>query len=190
MIVRSISTPDERRRRRTPREWRRGSMRPMMPRHRDLHDVGRVGAEHHQLAMGHVDDAHDAERDREADRDQHEHGAQAEAEEQRLDRGVDRSLRSMRSSALAAAALTAASASTNVPSGDCSTSAASLFRTSEPSRLESVSMAARRAAESVPSRSAIARPVSIAVWTPASVSTPCARGAARRSARRAIAACP
>ena len=54
--------------------------------HQQLHDVGRVGAEHHQLAVRHVDDAHDAERDGQADRDEHQHRAEAQAEEQRLDR--------------------------------------------------------------------------------------------------------
>ena len=54
-----------------------------------LHDVGRVGAEHHQLAVRHVDDAHDAERDGQPDGDQHEHRAEAEAEEQRFDRRVE-----------------------------------------------------------------------------------------------------
>ena len=63
----------------------------MCARHRELHDVGRVGAEHHQLAVRHVDDAHDAERDRQADGDEHEHRSEAQAEEQRLDRRVEAS---------------------------------------------------------------------------------------------------
>ena len=33
-----------------------------------LHHKGRVGPQHHHLAMGHVDDAHDTEGDREPDR--------------------------------------------------------------------------------------------------------------------------
>ena len=36
----------------------------------DLHDIGRIGAEHHHFAMRHIDDAHDAEGDRKADRRQ------------------------------------------------------------------------------------------------------------------------
>ena len=58
-------------------------------RHQRLHDVGRVGAEHHQLAVRHVDDAHHAEGDGEADRDEHQHRAEAQAEEQRLDGAVE-----------------------------------------------------------------------------------------------------
>ena len=48
------------------------SERPVLQRGRQkrLHDVGRIGAEHHHFAMRHVDDAHDAEGDREADRRQ------------------------------------------------------------------------------------------------------------------------
>ncbi len=49
-----------------------------------LDDVGGVGPQHHQLAMGHVDDPHDAEGDGEADGRQHQHRAQGEAEEQGL----------------------------------------------------------------------------------------------------------
>ena len=49
-----------------------------------LHHVGGVGAEHHQLAVRHVDDAHHAEGDGEADGREHQHRAQAQAEEQRL----------------------------------------------------------------------------------------------------------
>ena len=72
MIVRSRITPasagDEER-----RGNRHQDRRPDVVRHRELHDVGRVGAQHHQLAVRHVDDAHDAERDRQPDGDQHEH---------------------------------------------------------------------------------------------------------------------
>ena len=97
MIVRSIRTPV-----RPGDEERRGNRDENrdadVVRHRRLHDVGRVGAEHHQLAVRHVDDAHDAERDRQADGDEHEHRAEAQAEEQRLDAGVERRAhRSMRS---------------------------------------------------------------------------------------------
>ena len=44
-----------------------------------LHDEGRVGAEHHHLAVRHVDDAHDAEGDGEADRREQQHRAEREA---------------------------------------------------------------------------------------------------------------
>ena len=44
-----------------------------------LHDEGRVGAEHHHLAMRHVDDAHDAEGDGEADGGEQQHRAEREA---------------------------------------------------------------------------------------------------------------
>ena len=57
-------------------------------RHPELHDVGRVGAEHHQLAVRHVDDAHDAEGDRQPDGDQHQHGSEAEPEGRRLEHRV------------------------------------------------------------------------------------------------------
>ena len=84
MIVRSMRTPasagDEERRRN-----RDENRRADVLRHERLHDVGRVGAEHHQLAVRHVDDAHHAERDGQADGDEHEHRAEAQAEEQRFD---------------------------------------------------------------------------------------------------------
>ena len=41
-----------------------------------LHHEGRVGAEHHHLAVGHVDDAHDAEGDGEADGGEQQHRAE------------------------------------------------------------------------------------------------------------------
>ena len=71
-------------------------------RQRALDDEGRVGAEHHHLAVRHVDDAHDAEGDGQADRreQQHRSGGDAvdqvlqhvEPDEVRLDRrlGVER----------------------------------------------------------------------------------------------------
>ena len=80
----------QRRRPGTPPESRPAIDAPMWFGISVLHDVGRVGAEHHQLAVRHVDDAHDAERDRQADGDQHQHRAEAQAEEQRLDAGVER----------------------------------------------------------------------------------------------------
>ena len=43
-----------------------------------LHHEGRVGAEHHHLAMRHVDDAHHAEGDGEPDRRQQQHRAERE----------------------------------------------------------------------------------------------------------------
>jgi len=53
-------------------------------RHQELNDVGGVSTEHHQFAVRHVDDAHDAEGDGETDRDQHEDGTLAQAVNQRL----------------------------------------------------------------------------------------------------------
>ena len=47
-----------------------------------LHDVGRVGADHHQLAVRHVDDAHQAVGDRQAERDQQQDRAEADAGEE------------------------------------------------------------------------------------------------------------
>ena len=44
-----------------------------------LHDVGRVGPEHDQLAMGHVDDPHEAECDRQPHRRKQQHRAQRNA---------------------------------------------------------------------------------------------------------------
>ena len=84
MIVRSMidarDAGDEERRR-DGHEHRE----PDVVRHHELHDVGRVGAEHHQLAVRHVDDAHHAERDGEPDGDEHEHRPEAQAEKERLD---------------------------------------------------------------------------------------------------------
>ena len=57
-----------------------------MSGHRRLDDVGGVRAKHHQLAMSHVDDAHDAKRDRQPDSDQHEHRSQTQAKKQSLNR--------------------------------------------------------------------------------------------------------
>ena len=55
--------------------------RPLRQRRRQqaLHDEGRVGAEHHHFAMRHVDDAHDAEGDREADRGEQQHRRRRDA---------------------------------------------------------------------------------------------------------------
>ncbi len=41
-----------------------------------LHDKGRIGAEHHHLAMRHVDHAHDAEGDRQPGGSQQQHGTE------------------------------------------------------------------------------------------------------------------
>ena len=41
--------------------------------------------------MGHVDHAHDAERDRQADCDEHEHRSEAQAEEQHFDTFIETS---------------------------------------------------------------------------------------------------
>ena len=54
-----------------------------------LHDIGGVGAQHHQFAVRHVDDPHHAERDGKPDRGQHQHRSQAQAEEQGLDAAVE-----------------------------------------------------------------------------------------------------
>jgi hypothetical protein len=53
-------------------------------RHQQLHHVGGIGAEHHHFAVRHVDDAHDAEGDRQSDRRQHQHRTLAQPEQQRL----------------------------------------------------------------------------------------------------------
>ena len=55
-----------------------------------LHDEGRVGAEHHHLAMRHVDDAHDAEGDGEADGGEQQHRAERQPVPGVLHRGPDR----------------------------------------------------------------------------------------------------
>ena len=44
-----------------------------------LHDEGRVGSDHDHLAMGHVDDAHGAERDRETDGREQKNGTERHA---------------------------------------------------------------------------------------------------------------
>ena len=59
-----------------------------------LHDEGGVGAEHHHLAMRHVDDAHDAEGDGEADRRQQQHRAERDAVPDVLAGGPQRQRRS------------------------------------------------------------------------------------------------
>ena len=162
MIVRSMQDAGERRhekRRRNRDEDRHADM----VRASALHDVGRVGAEHHQLAVSHVDDAHDAERDRQADRDRAPAPTQAQAEEQRLDRRnrttallIDASrplsprpcarLRRFRRTRRRRFARAAPPAGCGHP---------------DSSRLESVAIASSRAAASAPSRAASARPVSI-----------------------------
>ena len=48
-------------------------------RQEELDDIGRVGAEHHHLAVRHVDDAHDAEGDGEADGGEQQHRRSGEA---------------------------------------------------------------------------------------------------------------
>ena len=48
---------------------------------------GGVGADHHQLAVGHVDHAHDAVGDGEAQRHQQQNRPDAQADEQRIDHG-------------------------------------------------------------------------------------------------------
>ena len=51
----------------------------------ELHFVGGVGADHHQLAVGHVDDAHEAEGDGEAEGHEDENGAEGDALEEVLE---------------------------------------------------------------------------------------------------------
>ncbi len=58
--------------------------------HRHLHNVGRVRAEHHQLAVRHVDDSHDAKRNRESDGNQHEHGPKTQSKKKRFDARIER----------------------------------------------------------------------------------------------------
>ncbi len=53
-----------------------------------LDQVGGVGADHDQFAMGHIDHAHNAEGDGKPDGGQGEHRSQAETEKQRLDGAV------------------------------------------------------------------------------------------------------
>ena len=189
MIVRSISTPA------APATTNAAGIAtrietPMWFGIAELHHIGRVGAEHHQLAVRHVDDAHDAERNREPDGDQHEHRAEAQAEEQRLDARVERRARSIDSTASAAARLTPCRARRTLPSSDCSSSAASRLRTSGRRRCDSVATAASRASGSLPSSAASARPVSISVLTWDRFRRRRAGAAARCSRRRATAAFP
>ena len=47
-----------------------------------------VGANHHQFAMSHIDDAHDAVGDGEAKRHKQQNGADAQANEKRIDHGI------------------------------------------------------------------------------------------------------
>ena len=159
-----------------------------------LHDVGGVGAEHHQLAVRHVDDAHDAERDRQPDRHQHQHRSEAQAEEQRLDARVERcARRSMLRPPSAAAAR-----DRRVGFGEAcrpatfSSSAASRLRTSGLSRSrQRRDRLAAAPAGSPPSSAASASPVSISRLHAGVGFAPArARAAARRSRRRASAACP
>ena len=44
-----------------------------------LHDIGRVSADHQQLTMGHVDDAHQAKRDRQSQCGEQQDAAQRDA---------------------------------------------------------------------------------------------------------------
>ncbi len=55
--------PDAHQSRNDKRRWNRYQDRDSdVSGHRHLDDVGRVRAEHHQLAVSHVDDTHDAKR--------------------------------------------------------------------------------------------------------------------------------
>ena len=79
-----------------------------------LHDEGRVGADHDHLAMGHVDDAHGAEGDRETDGREQQNGAEARRRTRHSGpRSRARAAASMPSAALAAAS----SRSAGVPAG-------------------------------------------------------------------------
>ena len=173
MIVRSRITPAS-----AGDEERRGNgdedRRADVVRHRELHDVGRVGAEHHQLAVRHVDDAHDAERDRQADRDQHEHRAEAQAEEQRLDARIERARAIDRAHGAAAAACRTAASRLGEAAVRRSSRAARRAGCAPPAAAGRRASRRRRAAPaaSPPSSAASARPVSISAFTPASVSTP------------------
>ena len=53
--------------------------------HDRLHGVGRVGAQHQHLAVGHVDDAQEAEGDRQAERREQQHAGQRQAVQQIAD---------------------------------------------------------------------------------------------------------
>ena len=135
-------------------------------------DVRRVGAQHHQLAVRHVDDAHHAERDGEANRDQHEHGAETQAEEEHLDAGVEapRGVDALNGLGRRASNIGVALRRSS-PSGEVASSAVRRFRTSGLSRSRSVSRSRRAvSAWSAWSSAASARPVSIAYFTAASVS--------------------
>ncbi len=52
------------------------------PVHDRLHGVGRVRAEHQHLAVGHVDDAQEAEGDGQAERREQQHAGQRQAVQQ------------------------------------------------------------------------------------------------------------
>ena len=60
--------------------------------HHLLHHEGRVGAEHHHLAMRHVDDAHDAEGDGEPDGGEQQHRAERKPVPGVLHRAPEREL--------------------------------------------------------------------------------------------------
>ena len=55
-----------------------------MIRHDRLHDIGGVGAEHHELAMGHIDDPHRSVNDRQPDRCDQPNTGDAQTEDQRI----------------------------------------------------------------------------------------------------------
>ncbi len=88
-MVRSIRMPSQRRNHKRRRNRHKNGGLGVIG-HRHLHNIGRVRAEHHQLAVRHVDDAHDAERNRQSDGDQHEHGPKAQSKKQRFDAGIER----------------------------------------------------------------------------------------------------
>ena len=52
-----------------------------------LHHVGGVGPQHHQLAMGHVDDSHQAKNNGQTQGRQHQHRTDGQAVEQGVKQG-------------------------------------------------------------------------------------------------------
>jgi hypothetical protein len=85
-----------------------------------LDHVGGVRAEHHQLAVRHVDDPHDAKRNRKSDGNQHQHRPKTQSKKHRFDARIERAPPVMDFTAAAAACRTCSSLSTKVPSGDFS----------------------------------------------------------------------
>src|SRR5438445_436392 len=66
---------------RTPRQSAIGGSRSEHPPSQSTTHVADVAADHDELAVSHVDDVHEPERDRQADRNQQEDGGNAQAVE-------------------------------------------------------------------------------------------------------------